>query len=77
MHHKTVEALFNARRVLAMIQTFQREHGCTPAMLEISKATGLAPSVVWHALNTLQRDYGYVRREKRLSRTLRVTRRAL
>ncbi len=75
MHHKTREALFNARRVLAAIQVFQRENRRTPTMLEIGEMTGLVPSVVWHALNTLQRDYGYVRREKRRAKTLRITER--
>jgi DNA-binding IclR family transcriptional regulator len=62
-------------RVLAAVQAFTREHGRAPSLNELTNMTGLARSTVWYALNTLRRDYGYVRWEKRREGTLRVTER--
>jgi Mn-dependent DtxR family transcriptional regulator len=72
MHSEAEHEAITDRRVLTAIQVYTRENGRTPTIAEISAAVGHSKSTVFIALNRLQRD-GYVRREKKRARTLRVT----
>jgi DNA-binding IclR family transcriptional regulator len=73
MRYEPVSRPTTAHRVLATIQTFQREHSRAPSLRELERITGLAYQTVYGAVLTLKRDYGYVRWERGRAGTLHVT----